>query len=77
MSETVKKDEAEGSSAAASSVEVPSTAAVPQKRTVGELLRGDLGFIPVLFTLILVMAFFSIASGGVFLKPENLSNLVL
>ncbi|MFL5690481.1 MAG: sugar ABC transporter permease [Ktedonobacteraceae bacterium] len=79
MSDTIEKDESSGSStsAVATSVEVPTTAAVPQKRTARELLRGDLGFIPVLVTLIVIMAFFTIASGGIFLKPENLSNLVL
>ncbi|MFL5666121.1 MAG: sugar ABC transporter permease [Ktedonobacteraceae bacterium] len=79
MSDTIEKDESPGSStsAVATSVEVPTTAAVPQKRTARELLRGDLGFIPVLVTLIVIMAFFTIASGGIFLKPENLSNLVL
>jgi D-xylose transport system permease protein len=79
MSDTIEKDESPGSStsAVATSVEVPTTAAVPQKRTARDLLRGDLGFIPVLVTLIVIMAFFTIASGGIFLKPENLSNLVL
>src|SRR5260221_14293173 len=79
MSDTIEKKESPGSStsAVATSVEVPTTAAVPQKRTARDLLRGDLGFIPVLVTLIVIMAFFTIASGGIFLKPENLSNLVL
>jgi D-xylose transport system permease protein len=57
----------------AADVEVPSW--MP-RRTLGQLLRGDLGFVPVLFTLILVVVYFSIATGGVFLSPENLSNLV-
>ncbi len=79
MSDTIEKNESPDSStsAVATSVEVPTTAAVPQKRTARDLLRGDLGFIPVLVTLIVIMAFFTIASGGIFLKPENLSNLVL
>jgi D-xylose transport system permease protein len=55
------------------SVEVPS---YMQRRTLGQLLRSDLGFIPVLLTLIIVVVYFTIASGGVFLSPENLSNLV-
>src|SRR5919108_798766 len=62
-----------GLAAAAASVEVPS---YMPRRTVGQMLRGDLGFIPVLFTLILVVIYFSIATKGLFLKPENLSNLV-
>lgn len=79
MSDTIEKDDPSGSSSSvvATSVEVPTTAAVPQKRTARDLLRGDLGFIPVLITLIVIMAYFTIASGGIFLKPENLSNLVL
>src|SRR6266496_1011219 len=85
MSETVEKNDTPepseasqvaafgGQAAAASAVEVPS---YMPRRTLGQLLRGDLGFIPVLFTLILVVIYFSIATKGLFLKPENLSNLV-
>ena len=58
---------------AAASVEVPD---YQQRRTLGQLLRTDLGFIPVLFTLLIIVAFFTIVSGGIFLHPENLSNLV-
>jgi D-xylose transport system permease protein len=57
----------------AADVEAPS---YMPRRTLGQLLRGDLGFVPVLFTLIVVVIYFSIATGGVFLSPENLSNLV-
>jgi D-xylose transport system permease protein len=46
-----------------------------RRRTIGELLRGDLGFLPVLFTLALVVLFFAITTNGVFLEPYNLSNL--
>ena len=58
---------------AASSVEVPS---YMPRQTIGQLLRGDLGFIPVLLTLLVVVAYFSIVSGGIFLHPENISNLL-
>ena len=58
---------------AAASVEVPSY--LP-RRTIGQLLRSDLGFIPVLLTLIIVVVYFTIVSGGIFLKPENISNLM-
>ena len=57
----------------AGAVEVPS---YMPRRTLGQLLRSDLGFIPVLLTLIVVVIYFTIVSGGVFLHPENLSNLV-
>lgn len=57
----------------AAAVEVPSYI---QRRTIGQLLRGDLGFIPVLLTLIIVVVYFTIVSGGIFLSGENLSNLV-
>src|SRR5260221_9201093 len=60
-------------STGAAAVEVPS---YMPRRTVGQMLRGDLGFIPVLLTLILVVVYFSIASNGIFLRPQNLSNLV-
>lgn len=62
-----------GQGTQAGTVEVPS---YMPRRTLGQLLRGDLGFIPVLLTLILVIVYFSVASGGVFLYAENLSNLV-
>lgn len=58
----------------ASSVEVPSYI---QRQTLGQLLRGDLGFIPVLITLIIIAVFFAISTGGIFLEPRNLSNLIL
>jgi len=54
-------------------VEVPS---YMPRRTIGQLLRTDLGFIPVLLTLIIVVVYFSIVSGGIFLQPENISNLM-
>jgi D-xylose transport system permease protein len=62
-----------GKEVAAASVEVPS---YMPRRTVGQLLRTDLGFLPVMLTLILVVVYFSIVTQGIFLKPENLSNLV-
>ena len=62
-----------GLSTEAAAVEVPS---YMPRRTVGQLLRGDLGFVPVLFTLIVVVIYFTIVTNGVFLHPENLSNLV-
>src|SRR5436309_1643429 len=62
-----------GQGTEAAAVEVPSY--LP-RRTLGQLLRGDLGFVPVLFTLIVVVIYFTIVTGGVFLHPENLSNLV-
>src|SRR3989440_6144565 len=57
----------------AAAVEAPS---YTPRRTIGQLLRGDLGFIPVLLTLIIVVVYFTIVSGGIFLSGENLSNLV-
>src|SRR5436190_5896040 len=62
-----------GQASEAGAVEVPS---YMPRRTLGQLLRSDLGFIPVLLTLIVVVIYFTIVSGGVFLHPENLSNLV-
>src|SRR6266567_3313212 len=62
-----------GQSTEAAAVEVPS---YMPRRTVGQLLRGDLGFVPVMLTLIVVVIYFTITTNGVFLHPENLSNLV-
>ncbi len=62
-----------GQAAEAAAVEVPS---YMPRRTLGQLLRGDLGFIPVALTLLVVVIYFSISTKGLFLRPENLSNLV-
>ena len=58
----------------AASVEIP---AYMPRQTFGQLLRGDLGFLPVMMTLVVIAIYFEIASGGFFLLPRNLSNLVL
>jgi D-xylose transport system permease protein len=46
-----------------------------RRRSLGELLRGDLGFIPVLLTLLVIVVFFEVTSSGLFLTPRNLSDL--
>jgi D-xylose transport system permease protein len=55
------------------------TAATPGPFEVfrNRLVRGDLGQLPVVFTLILVAIFFEITSKGIFFAPQNLSNLIL
>ncbi len=58
----------------ASAVEAPSYI---QRRNIGQLLRGDLGFIPVLVTLIIIMVFFQLITNGLFFSRENLTNLFL
>ena len=58
---------------AVSAVEVPS---YRPRQTFGQLLRNDLGFLPVLITLIAIVIFFTIVSNGVFLHPENFSDLI-
>jgi D-xylose transport system permease protein len=70
MSEAVKQKQP----APTTSVEVPSRLPRP---TVGQLLRTDLGFVPVLLTLLVIAAYFALTTGGLFLTPRNLSNLVL
>ena len=57
----------------AASVEIPS---YTQRQTVGQLLRGDLGSLPVLLTLIVIAVYFTATTGGLFLSPTNLSNLL-
>ena len=46
---------APATAAAASSVEVPS---YMPRQTLGQLLRGDLGFLPVLLTLVVIAIYF-------------------
>jgi D-xylose transport system permease protein len=55
-------------------VEVPSY--LP-KQSLQQLLRNDLGFIPVLITLVTIAIFFQIATNGLFLTPRNLTQLIL
>jgi D-xylose transport system permease protein len=59
---------------AAEAVEAPS---YRQRQTVGQLFRTDLGFIPVLITLIVIVVFFQVLSGGLFLNLTNITNLFL
>jgi len=63
----------ENQASLAASVEIPS---YTQKQTVGQLLRGDLGSLPVLLTLIVIALYFTVTTGGLFLSPTNLSNLL-
>jgi D-xylose transport system permease protein len=62
-----------GQATQAAAVEVP---AYMPRRTIGQMLRGELGFLPVLLTLLVIVVYFQIVTGGIFLKSENLSNLV-
>jgi D-xylose transport system permease protein len=63
----------ENQASLAASVEIPS---YTQKQTVGQLLRGDLGSLPVILTLIVIALYFTVTTGGLFLSPTNLSNLL-
>src|SRR6266571_840575 len=74
MSKMVERNTASGSQAVeAASVEAPS---YTQRQTLGQLLRGDLGFLPVLVTLIAITLYFQLTTSGLFLNPGNLSNLL-
>lgn len=55
-------------------VEIPSY--LP-KQSLRQLLRNDLGFIPVFITLITIAIFFQVATNGLFLTPRNLTQLML
>lgn len=77
MSEIINTPEVDSSA-----VEDPNAAAVEapsyrQRQTIGQLLRGDLGFIPVLVTLIIIIVFFQIITNGLFFNTGNLTNLFL
>lgn len=58
----------------AATVEVPTY--LP-RQTFSQLLRNDLGFLPVLLTLVAIWIFFDIVTGGVFFEARNLSFLTL
>ena len=72
MSELIDQKHS-SSQSIASSVEVPS---YTQKQSLAQLLRGDLGFIPVLLTLIAIATYFATTTDGLFLSTGNLSNLL-
>src|SRR6266852_5513364 len=78
MSEIIKNTPEVDSSAVedphASAVEAPS---YTQRRGIRQLLRGDLGFLPVLLTLVIIMVFFQLITNGLFLGSGNLTNLFL
>lgn len=66
-----KQSAAEGQSAVAA-VERPEYI---RRRSFGELLRSDLGFLPVLLTLLVIVIFFEVTTNGLFLTSRNLSDL--
>ncbi len=79
-SEVIESNESGMTSQSTASDTLPPPPATPPTSgtfSVGRLLRGDLGQLPVLITLVLIAIFFQITSKGLFFKPENLSNLVL
>jgi len=82
-SEVVESNESGMTSQSTASDTLPLPPATPPAApqtfwgAVGKYLRGDLGQLPVLATLVLIAIFFQITSHGLFFKPENLSNLVL
>ncbi|HEU5346870.1 MAG TPA: inner-membrane translocator [Ktedonobacterales bacterium] len=57
----------------------PSTVANETMREalMGRLRRGDIGQLPAVLMLLVIVVVFEILSGGVFLHPINLSNLIL
>ncbi|MBE3559083.1 MAG: inner-membrane translocator [Ktedonobacteraceae bacterium] len=72
MSEKLEQKPPVESQSLVGAVEVPTS--LP-RQTLGQLLRGDLGFLPVLLTLIAIVLYFAITTQGLFLKPINISNL--
>jgi D-xylose transport system permease protein len=55
----------------------PSEAAKSQVHSEGLFSAGNIGQLPVVLTLIIIVVFFQITSGGYFLVAQNLSNLFL
>ena len=50
--------------------------AVGQRRSISDLLRNELSFVPVLVTLIIVVLVFQFASNGLVLTTDNVSNVI-
>lgn len=55
-------------------VEIP---AAKGRSTLSQLLRHDLGFLPVLLTLVVIALYFQLTTDSLFLTPRNVSNLIL
>ncbi len=75
-----RQEVAGGASGATAAVASTETQAIPARRglpPVGEILRGDLGQIPVFIGLVIIAIYFQIASNGFFFTGQNLTNLVL
>ncbi|QBD82642.1 inner-membrane translocator [Ktedonosporobacter rubrisoli] len=73
MSEILENENAENIQSLTEAVEAPS---YTQQRSFGQLLRSDLGFLPVVLTLLIIVVCFALISRGLFLAPGNLSNLL-
>ncbi len=74
MSEIIDKNVPGDSSTSQSvAVEVPE---YQQRQTFAQLLRNDLGFAPVLLTLIAIALYFGVTTNGLFFEPRNLSELL-
>lgn len=77
MSDIIQKHGADVSTVdvqiAASSVEIPS---YQPRQTFRQMLRNDLGFLPILLTLVLIVAFFEILN-PIFLQGQNFTNILL
>lgn len=73
MSEILQNEKAESTQSLTEAVEAST---YRQKRSFGQLLRSDLGFLPVVLTLMIIVSYFAIISQGLFLSPGNLSNLL-
>lgn len=75
MSEIINTPEVGSSAVEDPNAAVVEAPAYTQRRSFGQLLRGDLGFLPVLLTLIIIIIFFQIITGGLFFNTGNLTNL--
>lgn len=74
-SQSPTTEEAQPSAMAGVAVAGTAPATAPGRRSLRDYFRGDLGFVPVLFTLAIILVVFEILSGGDFLTARNISNL--
>ncbi|NJL23130.1 MAG: hypothetical protein HC895_23585 [Leptolyngbyaceae cyanobacterium SM1_3_5] len=55
---------------------VDGTASQPREKfSLRSMMRGDLGFLPVLLTLAVITLYFQLTTSGIFLQARNLTNL--
>jgi D-xylose transport system permease protein len=78
MSDTIHRndDATDAKTASVTTENAVEVSSYRPRQSFGQLLRNDLGFLPVLLTLVVIVAFFELTTDGVFLSGQNFSDLI-